>query len=127
MSPLEAMAVELEENLGLPLNEARVYLLLAENESLSAQEVGRKMQLDEGTLQATLDHLVSKGFTILQPGDSKRYVALHPRLALSNVFKIYQEQVIRQLRERRAAVDKLVYRMTPLFEGACTGSRMSRG
>lgn len=95
MIKLEEMAAELEQKLGLPLNEARAYLILAGHGSLSVPEVMEKIRLDAETTQTILNNLLGKGLIILQPGNPGRHIALHPRMALTNIFKTYEDQMIR--------------------------------
>ena len=67
--------------------------------------------------------LLSRGMILLS-GDGRRFIALHPRLGIANYFRTYQEQVTRELRERRMRVDKLILELIPVYE-ATTEKRLA--
>ncbi len=41
---------------------------------------------------------------------------MHPRMTLTNLFKVYEKEVVLSLRERRATVDRVVNLLTPIYE-----------
>jgi hypothetical protein len=57
--------------------------------------------------------LASRGMMILE-ADGRAYLPVHPRMALSNLFRAYDERLNRQRRERRLLVDKLTLELLPL-------------
>ncbi len=59
--------------------------------------------------------LASRGMIILS-GDNSKYIPVHPRLAIANYFRTYQERVARELKERRMRVDKLIFELIPVYE-----------
>lgn len=63
-----------------------------------------------------VDRMVQRGLIIASPGSPRKYAPLHPRMTLTNVFKIYEQDVVQALRERRATVDRVVNLLTPIYE-----------
>ena len=98
---LEDKMVEL---LNLTLREVKCYLtLLKEENGLSQEEI--KMLIGED-VKNILQSLEDKGLVI--KGKEDKYLALHPRMALTNAWKIYEDKVLKDLIRRRREVDKLV-------------------
>lgn len=65
--------------------------------------------------------LVARGMLILGArGES--YLPLHPRLALSNLFRACEETGVRQRKERRLRVDRLTLELIPLMAGESKGT-----
>ncbi|MEM4311406.1 MAG: helix-turn-helix domain-containing protein [Nitrososphaerales archaeon] len=96
---------KLSEILDLSLMEAKVYLtLLKREEGLTLEEL--KSLLENEDIYSLIKALEGKGLIIKGGGD--RYLALHPRMALTNAWKIYQDKVLKELLKRRREVDKLV-------------------
>ncbi len=63
-----------------------------------------------------VNSMVSKGLVIEASGTPRRYSALHPRMTMTNLFKVYESGVVQGLRERRATVDRVVNLLTPIYE-----------
>jgi len=92
------------EILNLTLREVKCYLtLLKEENGLSLEEIEILIGED---VKSTLQALEDKGLVIKGKGD--KYLALHPRMALTNAWKIYEDKVLKDLIRKRREVDKLV-------------------
>jgi len=96
----------LRSEVGLGEDEAVLYLKLLREGGIPRAEASRS---SEG--------LLSRGMIVLS-GDGSMYVPVHPRLAVANYFRTYQEHVARELRERRMRVDKLILELIPVYEAA---------
>src|SRR5437879_5611351 len=59
---------------------------------------------------------ISRGLIIRAPGSEEAFSALHPRMTMTNIFKIYEKMVVQDLRDRRATVDRMVNLLTPIFD-----------
>ena len=44
------------------------------------------------------------------------YVALHPRMALTNIYKTHEEDIKTELKGKRLVIDKLSYEMSQVYE-----------
>ncbi len=87
----------IHEVLEIPVEESTVYV-----EALSS---GRVTPMNAQTL-ASAKSLAARGMFIVDSSGSS-YLPVHPRMALSNLFRAYEERAIRQRKEKRLQVDKL--------------------
>jgi sugar-specific transcriptional regulator TrmB len=60
--------------------------------------------------------MLRRGLIIEAIGVPKRYAPLHPRMTLTNLFKIYEKELVQSLRDRRATVDRVVNLLIPVYE-----------
>ena len=60
--------------------------------------------------------MLAKGLIIQAAGTAKRYAPLHPRMTMTNIFKVYEKDIVQSLRDRRATVDRVVNLLTPIYE-----------
>jgi sugar-specific transcriptional regulator TrmB len=60
--------------------------------------------------------MLSRGLVIEAAGAPRRFAPLHPRMMLTNLFKIYEKEIVQTLRERRATVDRVVNMLIPVYE-----------
>ena len=99
----EASVVKrLTEELGLGKAEAEAYLEAIE------QGVARG---DHETIRS----LLGRGMLIAS-ADEKGYLPVHPRLALSNLFRSYGDRTTPEMREKRKMVDKLTAELVLVYE-----------
>lgn len=86
--------------LGLSEDEARTYI----------------RALKEGSLQgAGAKSLLARGM-VIRSADEKVYLPVHPRLALSNLFRSRGDRVSPEMREKRKLVDKLTLELILVYE-----------
>ena len=109
---LESLSRDIHQTLDIPMKEAELYL-----ETLRQ---GICVPRDPATRDRARS-LAARGVLILGArGES--YLPLHPRLALSNLFRVYEETVTRQRKERRLRVDRLTLELIPLMPGESKGT-----
>jgi hypothetical protein len=96
---------------------------LGRREALLYLKILREGGIPRAKKSRSTEILLSRGMILLS-GDGKRFIALHPRLGIANYFRTYQEQVARELRERRMRVDKLILTLIPVYE-ATTEKRLA--
>jgi hypothetical protein len=90
----------LADYLGLPEDEARLYL----------------RALKEGSLtDGHVRPLLARGM-LIRSSDEKVYLPVHPRLALSNLFRSRSDRRSTEMREKRKLVDKLTLELIPVYE-----------
>lgn len=93
---------KLTDQLGLSTDEAEVYVLA----------------LKEGVARGgtdTIQTLCRRGM-LIKSSDEKGYVPVHPRLALSNLFRSYGDRTTPEMREKRKMVDRLTAELVPIYE-----------
>lgn len=103
----ESLARDIHEALEIPAEEAELYV--------SALAEGRCAPRDART-KALAESLAARGMLILDARGGS-YHAVHPRMALSNLFRAYEERAARQRKEKRLLVDRLTLELIPLLPG----------
>lgn len=84
--------------------------------------------------RALAETLVSRGL-LVRAARGNSYLAVHPRMALSNLFRAYEERAAMQRKQKRLLVDKLTLELIPLLPeeskgtnpGSARGGRKARG
>ena len=115
------LLVAAKEPPGLPRDEEAVIRSLGTDIELGREEamlylkILREGGIPKAEKNRSTEVLLSRGMILLS-GDGSRFIALHPRLGVANYFRTYQEQVTRELRERRMRVDKLILELIPVYE-----------
>lgn len=110
-----ALAKEVSAALEIPAGEAELYV--------SALVAGRCEA--DGPRAAEAKSLAARGMLILD-SKGRSYLPVHPRLALSNLFRAYDERMVRQRKERRLLVDRLTLELIPLMPGESKGTNPGR-
>jgi hypothetical protein len=117
----KVLAEELHRELEIAPEEADLYLRTVTE--------GRCVPADPST-RRTAQSLSARGMLILDGSGDGSYVAVHPRLALSNLFRAYEDKLVRQRKEKRLLVDRLtldVLLLLPAGESKGTNPTGSRG
>ena len=106
----------LERQFNLPKPETLAYLQMLERTSVGVDELAESLALSSGEIRNLLQTMISRGLIIRAPGSEEAFSALHPRMTMTNIFKIYEKMVVQDLRDRRATVDRMVNLLTPIFD-----------
>jgi sugar-specific transcriptional regulator TrmB len=106
----------LERQFNLPTLETRAYLQMLERNSVRVDELAETLALSKSETQDLLQMMISRGLVIRAPGSEEAFSPLHPRMTMTNIFKIYEKMVVQDLRDRRATVDRMVNLLTPIFD-----------
>jgi hypothetical protein len=106
---------DIHEALEIPMEEAELYV--------STLMDGRCVPKD-ARARAVAKSLSARGMLILDANGSS-YLAVHPRMALSNLFRAYEERAVRQRKEKRLLVDKLTLELIPLLPNESKGTNAS--
>lgn len=106
----------LEDKFGLKPLETRAYLRLLEGHDMTIHELALALEIAPDETEALLDRMVSSGLVIRATGAQVKFTPLHPRMTMTNIFKIYEKELVSALRDRRATVDRVVNLLTPIFE-----------
>jgi hypothetical protein len=103
---------DIHEALDIPSEEAEVYVSALTKGGIAPKDARTK---------ALAQALSARGMLILEARGGA-YLAVHPRMALSNLFRAYEERAIRQRKEKRLLVDKLTLELIPLLPGESKGT-----
>jgi len=112
----DEIAKLLERQFDLPTLETRAYLQMLERNSVRVDELAETLALSKSETHDLLQIMISRGLIIHAPGPKDAFSALHPRMTMTNIFKIYEKDLVQSLRDRRATVDRVVNLLTPIFE-----------
>ena len=106
----------LSRQFNLPTEETRAYLKLLDTSDLSIEELAKELSLTYEASSALVARMIERGLIIEATGIPKRFAPLHPRMTLTNIFKIYEQELVQSLRDRRATVDRVVNLLIPVYE-----------
>lgn len=109
LSSEDSIVESLVKELDLPRIEASLYFHALKDKVLKATGVAGE--------RAALASLHARGMIVVA-ANGRDYLPVHPRLALSNLFRAYDEKLVRQRREKRLTVDKITLALVPIYEGS---------
>src|SRR5256712_2158137 len=113
---MDEIAQLLERQFNLPTMETRAYLEMLERNRVDLDELAATLALSSSETWDLVQTMISRGLIIRAPGSKEAYSPLHPRMTMTNIFKIYEKMVVQDLRDRRATVDRMVNLLTPIFD-----------
>lgn len=94
----------------------RTYLRLVQHGEISLPDIAKMLDKRTEEVEDLLETMLSQGLVIKAAGTVSKYTALHPRMSMTNIFKVYEKELVQNLRDRRAALDRVVNLLTPVFE-----------
>src|SRR5919108_3795524 len=106
----------LEEQFKVRPLESRAYLRLLMGHDMTEHEISLALGISLEQVKALMESMTASGLIIRAAGSENRYSPLHPRMTMTNIFKVYEKQIVTALREHRATVDRVVNLLTPLYE-----------
>ncbi len=92
------------KTIGLNKYERNLWVSLLSRGSATAGELSDVSNVPRSRCYDVLESLADRGFVIVQPGKPMKYVAIHPKEALSRVQKKIQEEAV----ETSEKIDRLV-------------------
>jgi Sugar-specific transcriptional regulator TrmB. len=94
--------------------EVDAYIFMLKAKEFSAFNLSEQLKLDDAKVSLILDKFMKYGL-IIRSIDNK-YKCLHPRMGLTNVYKIWEQDLIATMRRKRAKIELLVRNLTSKFE-----------
>jgi len=94
----------------------RTYLCLVQHGEISLPDIAKMLDKPMNEVEDLLEKMLSQGLVIKTAGTGSKYTALHPRMSMTNIFKVYEKELVQNLRDRRATLDRIVNLLTPIFE-----------
>ncbi len=110
------LAELLERQFKVKTIETQAYLRLLEKHDMTLHELAHALALPLEEAQALTERMISSGLIIRATGPEIKFAPLHPRMTMTNIFKVYEKEVIDALRNRRATVDRVVNLLTPIYD-----------
>ncbi len=117
----------LSRQFNLPREETRAYLKLLDTSDLTTEELAEQLNLTGEVTTALVARMMERGLIIEATGTPKRYAPLHPRMTLTNIFKIYEKELVQSLRDRRATADRVVNLLIPIYEERKPNNTKTKG
>ena len=102
------------KGLGLPTNEALVYVSLLTHSNMAASVLCKETGIPDSKIYYALDGLTKKGMLIVQKGIPNVYSAIQPKEAIANL----KQQLAEGFDEKMKEADALVDMLTPLYDSA---------
>jgi sugar-specific transcriptional regulator TrmB len=112
----------LDRQFKLPTLETLAYLQMLDRSSVRVDELAETLALSGSETRDLLQSMITRGLIIRAPGSDDTFSPLHPRMTMTNIFKIYEKDLVQSLRDRRASVDRVVNLLTPIYEEKKTAS-----
>jgi hypothetical protein len=112
---IEDIARRLASEADLTRSEAAAYLRLLEHGSVPALPK-----------RSELERMEAYGLVILS-GDGKRFIPVHPRLAVANRYRTWRERMVKEINNRRMRLDRLIIELIPAYEAATEKRPAKRG
>ena len=94
----------------------RTYLRLVQHGEIRLPDIAKILDKPVEEVGDLLETMLSRGLVIKTAGTVSKYTALHPRMRMTNIFKVYEKELVQNLRDRRATLDRIVNLLTPVFE-----------
>jgi len=116
------LAELLEREFEIKPLETRAYMKLLEGHDMTLHELSLEIGLPLAETQALMERMLSSGLVIRARGSEARFAPLHPRMTMTNIFKVYEKRLVDALRNHRATVDRVVNMLTPIYEERKIGS-----
>lgn len=110
------IAETLSSQFKVPKEEVFAYLKLLDTSDLTLGQISERLRIDEERASNLVSNMLSRGLVIEASGSTKKFAPLHPRMMLTNLFKIYEKELVQTLRDRRATVDRVVNMLIPVYE-----------
>ena len=95
---------------------SRAYLWLVTHHEGTQEDLAETLGGPADKITELLNGMIEQGLIIRSAGPIPKYLALHPRMSMTNIFKVYEKELVQNLRDRRAVLDRIVYLLTPFFE-----------
>lgn len=102
---------------------ALAYLTLVSEGDMKADRIAEKLGISVEEAQSCVEVMVSKGMVIRSPSDGDVLQPLHPRMAITNLYKILEEENRLMLKQKRSVADSLSKRLSEPFENRPVSKR----
>lgn len=100
------------KELGLPTNEASIYVALLTHANITASILCKETGIPDSKIYYALDALSKKGMLIVQRGNPNIYQPISPKEAIANL----KQQLTESLNEKLKEADALTDMLTPIYE-----------
>jgi len=102
--------------------EIEVYLYILKNKDFDPVSISKAINIDEDKIKAILDSFLKKGL-IIESSTKGKFKCLHPRMGLTNIYKIWEQNALKdknlgpaEYRKKRAKIELLVRYLSSIYE-----------
>ncbi len=102
--------------------EIEVYLYLLKKKDFDAKDIAKALNIDEEIASRIINAFLEKGLVIASSAKN-RFKCLHPRMGLTNIYKIWEQKALRdknigpaEYRKKRAKIELLVRMLSNVYE-----------
>lgn len=113
MSSLTDQIISLLKELEFSDEEIKVYLFILKKKEFVEKDI-MELGITENKTLFIIEKFKEKGLII--EGMNKKYKCLHPRMGITNVYKILENNILSNLKEKRKKAELLVRFLTALYE-----------
>lgn len=113
---MNEVLIEHLRELGLTVNEAKVYVTLLGRPEFRAAEVAEQAGVPRPKVYEALSSLEAKGLCVALAGSVALYGAIAPEEALPSLQRRLEEEQTRAVQKQRERVTQLVHELGPLHE-----------
>ena len=110
------LAEVLNKQLSLSPYESQAYISLIIYGPMSPSEIARKSDIPRPRTYDVLKSLMEKGLAIEQSGKPSIYAPVEPSQGLKNFLKSIEQEMLRELEEKRKAVETLTRSLSQIYE-----------
>ena len=107
---------QIEEILDLSSYSSQIYLELNKHKSLTVEKLENNFTFSKSEIVSHLKELKNRGLIIEEIGQPVKYIALHPKLALSNIFHRFQKDRVSEIRQKRVYVESLTKSLINIYD-----------
>lgn len=101
--------------LGFTPEEVAAYLYMLRIKEFDQASMVKDLNLDKAVADSIVEKFAREGLIIKSVSDDK-YKCLHPRMGLTNLYKIWEQDMLVAMRRKRAKVELLVRNLTNKYE-----------
>ncbi|MBI4258549.1 MAG: hypothetical protein HY619_06305 [Thaumarchaeota archaeon] len=95
---------------------ALAYLTLVVEGEMNLNQISKRLHISVGEAESCIEVMLGKGMVIRSPSGEGVFQPLHPRMAVTNLYKSLEEEVRVMLKQKRLVADSLSRRLSEPFE-----------
>ncbi len=90
---VEMNLIEDLAQIGLTLNESKVYLSLLKGEQFSAAQLAKESKINRTKIYCVLGNLMKRGFCEEVPGRVRMFRAMDPKIAMNKLISLHENNL----------------------------------
>jgi predicted transcriptional regulator len=103
------------KEMDLKEDEIEAYFFILKEKEFDVNSLIKNLNIDEKRAKEIIELFIKKGL-IISSTKNERFKCLHPRMGLTNIYKMWEEAQMIEMRRKRAKIELLVRNLTPIYE-----------